>query len=149
MLIHLLVGLPVMLLCLLLQAVFVTMCLRYYARHKLAQRSRGTWQWDILLLSIMMLLTTLGNFVQISIWAGLFMLLGEFSDFETALYHSGVNFATLGYGDIVMSNRWRLLGPIEAANGILMFGVSTALLTATTTDVLKASRAKLGIDTER
>jgi len=149
MLIHLLVGLPVMILCLLLQAVFVTMCLRYYVRHRLSPRNRGTWHWDILLLSIMMLLTTLGNFVQISIWAGLFMLLGEFGDFETALYHSGVNFATLGYGDIVMSDRWRLLGPIEAANGILMFGVSTALLTATTTEILKASRARLGMDAER
>jgi len=37
-----------------------------------------------------------------------------------------VNFSSLGYGDIVMSPRWRLLGSIEAVTGILMFGVSTA-----------------------
>ena len=67
----------------------------------------------------------------------LFLLLGEFSDYQTALYHSGVNFATLGYGDIVMSERWRLLGPIEAANGILMFGLSTAVMTATVVDLIK------------
>ena len=59
----------------------------------------------------------------------------------TALYFSAVNFATLGYGDIVMSERWRLLGPLEAANGILMFGVSTAVMTAAVMDVIKSSRA--------
>jgi hypothetical protein len=48
-----------------------------------------------------------------------------------------------------MSESWRMLGPIEAANGILMLGVSTALITAAVTDVLKASRAKLQDDAER
>ena len=90
-----------------------------------------------------MLLMLLGNFLQMAIWAGLFRLLGEFSDFPTALYHSAVNFATLGYGDIVMSPRWRLLGPIEAANGILMFGVSTSVMTAAVIDVIKANKAAL------
>jgi voltage-gated potassium channel Kch len=101
-----------------------------------------------MVLSAVMLLLALGNFLQIGIWAALFMLIGEFGDFETALYHSGVNFVTLGYGDIVMSKRWRLLGPIEAANGILMFGVSTALITAAVFDVLKANRAKMREDAE-
>ncbi|MNC72665.1 Ion channel [compost metagenome] len=65
------------------------------------------------------------------------MLIGEFDDYTTAVYHSGVNFATLGYGDMVMSPSWRLLGPMEAANGILMFGVSTAVMTAAVMDVIK------------
>ena len=54
-----------------------------------------------------------------------------------------VNFATLGYGDIVMSERWRLLGPLEAANGILMFGVSTSVMTAAVMDVIKYKMARL------
>jgi hypothetical protein len=53
---------------------------------------------------------------------------GEFADFEEAFYHSAVNFTTLGYGDIVMSRRWRLLGPLEAVNGSLMLGLSAAML---------------------
>ena len=81
------------------------------------------------------------------IWATLFMVLGEFGDFRTALYHSGVNFATLGYGDIVMTERWRLLGPLEAARlGILMFGVSTSVMTAAVLDVMKDNLAKLRAD---
>ena len=84
-----------------------------------------------------MVLTLIGNLAQISIWAGLFMLLDQFDDFSTAFYHSCVNFVTLGYGDIVMDERWRLLGPLEGANGILMFGVSTAVMTAAVMDVIK------------
>jgi hypothetical protein len=48
--------------------------------------------------------------------------------FETAYYHSAVNFTTPGYGDYVMSQRWRLLGPLEALNGSLMLGLSAAML---------------------
>jgi hypothetical protein len=146
MLIHLLVGLPVMISCLLLQAYFVSLCLRYYMRRIHHRRDRGTTSWSIALLSVVMLFSAFANFVQIGIWALLFMLVGEFGDFETALYHSGVNFAALGYGDIVMSQRWRLLGPVEAANGILMFGVSTAVITAAVMEILKASRARLEAD---
>lgn len=143
MLLNLLTGLPVMLLCLLLQAIFVAKCLRYYVRFRHAQQGHESQLLDILLLSMVMLLMLLGNFVQMAIWAGLFMLLGEFGEFATALYHSGVNFATLGYGDIVMAERWRLLGPLEAANGILMFGVSTSVMTAAVMDVIKHNIARL------
>jgi hypothetical protein len=65
---------------------------------------------------------------QMAAWAAAFLLCGEFADPEDALYHSAVNFTTLGYGDIVMSRRWRLLGPLEAANGSLMLGLSAAML---------------------
>jgi hypothetical protein len=143
MLLNLLVGFPVMLLCLVLQAVFVARCLRYYVRFRRAQQGHESQLLDILLLSMVMLLMLLGNFVQMAIWAALFMLLGEFGEFATALYHSGVNFATLGYGDIVMAERWRLLGPLEAANGILMFGVSTSVMTAAVMDVIKHDMARL------
>ena len=43
-------------------------------------------------------------------------------------YHSTVNFATLGYGDIVMSEQARLLGALEAVNGVMMFGLTTGVL---------------------
>jgi len=66
--------------------------------------------------------------VQIALWAAAFVLCAEFADFETAFYHSAVNFTTLGYGDIVMSRQWRLLGPLEAVNGSLMLGLSAAIL---------------------
>jgi hypothetical protein len=60
----------------------------------------------------------------------LFMICGEFSDFGTAFYHSAVNYTSLGYGDVIMTPSWRLLGPIETANGMLLFGVTTAMTIA-------------------
>ena len=53
---------------------------------------------------------------------------GEFADFEGAFDHSEVNFTTLGYGGIVLSRRWRPLGPLEALNGSLMLGLAAAML---------------------
>ena len=70
----------------------------------------------------------IGHVLQFATWAALFVYLGEFTDFATAFYHSSVNFTSLGYGDIVMSEKWRLLGGLEAANGVLMFGLSAGAL---------------------
>lgn len=143
MLINLLTGLPVILLCLVFQAVFVAVCLRLYLRLRRFSAGPANQLQDIALLALVMLLMLLGNFVQMALWAVLFVLIGEFNDFASALYHSGVNFATLGYGDVVMTARWRLLGPLEAANGILMFGVSTAVMTAAVGDILKNNLLQL------
>lgn len=62
--------------------------------------------------------------------AWLFMLCEEFSDFGTAYYHSAVNYTSLGYGDFIMTPAWKLLGTHETANGMLLFGVSTAMIFA-------------------
>ncbi len=83
-----------------------------------------------------MLLLVVGNLAQIAIWAGLFMLIGEFLQFGEAYYHSAVNFATLGYGDFVMTAEHKLLGPLEAVNGVLMIGVSTSVLMTVIQDAM-------------
>jgi hypothetical protein len=80
------------------------------------------------IISMVMTMLFIGHVVQVAIWAVLFMALGEFSDFSIAFYHSMVNFASLGYGDIVMHEEWRLLGAIEASNGVLMFGLSAGAM---------------------
>lgn len=138
---YLVTGLPVIVTCMVLQAAFAAKSLRYYARFSETRTGPSQWR-DTMLLSVVMVLTLVGNLVQISIWAGLFMLLDQFNDFSTAFYHSCVNFVTLGYGDIVMDARWRLLGPLEGANGILMFGVSTAVMTTAVADVIKFNMQK-------
>jgi Ion channel len=70
------------------------------------------------------------HLIEIAFWAVLFVICGEFSDFGTAYYHSAVNYTSLGYGDMIMSPTWSLLGPLETANGLLLFGVSTAQIFA-------------------
>lgn len=142
MLVSLVTGLPVILLCLILQAILVGLCMRLYLRFRPYTLAPNSVLADILLLSTVMLILLLGNCLQMAIWAGLFVLLGEFDDFAHALYFSGVTFATLGYGDVVLSQGWRLLSALEAANGILMFGVSTAVMTAAVSDVFKHNQLK-------
>ena len=66
--------------------------------------------------------------VEIWLWAVLYFWLGEFVSFERGLYFSTVTFTTLGYGDITLQERWQLLSGFEAANGIILFGVSTAFV---------------------
>jgi len=76
------------------------------------------------------MLALVAHLFEIGLWAIVFQFCGEFSGFAAAFYHSAVNYTTLGYGDVEMSPQWRLLGPLEAADGVLMFGVSTALIFA-------------------
>lgn len=80
------------------------------------------------LLVMVMLILMVVNLLQMAFWAGLFVFCGEFEDFGVAFYHSVVNFTSLGYGDIVMSEERRLLGSLEAAYGVLMFGLTTSTL---------------------
>ena len=83
----------------------------------------------------LILLTAL--LAQVAVWAGAFLLCGALPDYATAFYHSAVNLTTLGYGDIVMPPGWRLLGPLEAANGVLMFGLSASAMFAVTNRLLE------------
>jgi hypothetical protein len=70
--------------------------------------------------------------VEIWLYAVVFLAVGALPDFESALYFSTTSFTTLGYGDVVLDARWRLFGAIEGANGLLLFGWSTAFLISVT-----------------
>jgi hypothetical protein len=62
------------------------------------------------------------------VWALFFRLVGGLPDLESAVYFSLTSYTTVGYGDLVLPAPWRLLGPIEAAVGVLMLGWSTGIL---------------------
>lgn len=68
--------------------------------------------------------------VEVWLWAFAYYLLNVFGDFETALYFSTSTFSTVGYGDLVTSEQWRLLAGLESVNGFLLIGWSTAYLVA-------------------
>ena len=133
-------GLSTMVVCLLLQAWLVVVALRYYVRHEHDIRSPSLWS-SLTVISSVMLLLVLGNLCQVGIWALLFLLLGEFQAFSEAYYHSRVSFATLGYGDLVMSEEHKLLGPLEAVNGVIMIGLSSAMLLTAFQDAMKQTIA--------
>ena len=68
--------------------------------------------------------------VEIWLWAACYLALGIAAEFETALYFSTATFATVGYGDIVAGEEWRLLTALEGINGFILIGWSTAYLVA-------------------
>lgn len=127
MLLPLLAGVPIILCNMLLQSIVSVWCIRFYIRRF---RSKEGFTAGVLALFGTIMIILMGNLLQILLWAGLFLWLGEFRVLLDAVYHSGVNFATLGYGDIVMSARWKLLGPLEAVNGALMISLSGACMLA-------------------
>jgi hypothetical protein len=85
---------------------------------------------DVAVMMAVTLITAAAHLVEIALWAVALLLCGEVSTFEKALYFSAENYTALGYGDIVLSERWRLLGPLEAINGLLLVGLSTAVMFA-------------------
>ena len=127
-LINLAIGLLIMMGCLILQITFALWSVRYAVRRTDEAESGMTLLAGIRTLLMAMVIMMLGNFLQIMLWGSLFFWLGEFTDFHQAVYHSGVNFTSLGYGDVVMSTDRKLLGPLEALNGILMLGLTSAAL---------------------
>ncbi len=70
------------------------------------------------------------SLVEAGIWAMLYYVRGLFPDFETSLYFSLGTFSTIGYGDVVLPQRWRLLGGIEGISGVLLCGLSGAFVFA-------------------
>ena len=125
---NLIVGYLTMTVCLTIQCMVVSLLLRILVVLEIRGLIRATLGRSSFLLVTVMLVLSAGNLLQVALWAGLYLSLGEFNDFTTAFYHSVVNFATLGYGDIVLSVKWRLLGALEAVNGVLMFGLTTGFL---------------------
>jgi hypothetical protein len=87
--------------------------------------------------SIAMVTTVLGLFLihtfEIWIWAGLYLAIDAIHPFQDALYFSTVTFSTVGYGDLIVGPRWRLLASLEAINGFLLIGWSTAYLVSAST----------------
>jgi len=107
-------------------------------------RSQGFLAIELLILRVVSVLLML-HLIEAGIWAGFYRLSGILPEFETAIYFSITSYTTVGYGDVVLAPPWRLLGPIEAAVGILMFGWSTAIIVATLTRIqrnLQSPRAE-------
>ena len=100
--------------------------------HVLHSRVRlDTRFWSItwLLIRIAWLLIVIHMF-EIAVWALFFWWQKCLPDAESSFYFSGVTYATLGYGDLLLPKEWRLFGPLEALTGTLMCGLSIAFFFA-------------------
>ncbi len=126
----LVVGLATILVTIVIHALAMRAMI-HFVRHEWRRGHAGVRFWmDLGIIAGAILWAFVAHIAEIAVWAVVFCRYGEFSDFGSALYHSAENYTTLGYGDVVMSASWKLLGPLEAADGMLLFGVSTAMIFA-------------------
>lgn len=128
MMIPLAVGILTFACTLLVHVLPLEVTVRIARREKKLGRAGATFGNDFAVVALIILFALLAHLIEIAMWAAVFVMCGEFRDYGIAYYHSAVNYTTLGYGDLIMSPKWRLLGPLEAANGIMLFGVSTAMI---------------------
>ena len=95
----------------------------------LAER-KTTYPWRhlvaIMIATVFMLMAA--HMLEVFVWAAVYALVHAAPDGADLVYFAFVNYATLGYGDIVPVPEWRLLGPMASMNGILLFGWSTAVI---------------------
>jgi hypothetical protein len=73
-------------------------------------------------------LLMVAHFAEILVWALSYAIVGAAPEGADLVYFAFVNYTTLGYGDVIPLERWRLLGPMTAMTGVLLFGWSTAVI---------------------
>jgi hypothetical protein len=106
---------------------------------------QSIWK-NVSFMLIVSFVTAAAHLVQIALWAAAYFLVGEFSTFDKAFYFSSQNYTALGYGDVILSERWRQLGPLESINGLLLFGLSSGVMFAVMSRLVK-SRLRVLRDT--
>jgi hypothetical protein len=128
--IELLVAVLMCFSCLLLHVVGILLISEWLLRRRAyLERTAGMGSYGILLLFLFSLIMLL-HVIETSMWAVFYYKKGLFSDFETSLYFSLGSYTTIGYGDVLLPQRWRLLAGIEGIAGVLLCGVSTAFIFA-------------------
>jgi len=104
----------------------------------------SVWR-NVVFMLLVSLVMAAAHLIQVTLWAAAFLIAGVFPTFDKALYFSAQSYTSLGYGDVVVSEQWRLLGPLESINGLLLFGLSTASMFAVLSRIIKNRlRFKLG-----
>ena len=113
----------------LIQGVFTVVGIEKLRDH-LERRTTTSLVRSTLKLAVFVLWLFLATIIEVWLWGLLYLVLDAIGTLQEALYFSTSTFTTLGFGDIVLDEEWRLLSSFEAANGLLMFGWSTALIFA-------------------
>ena len=88
------------------------------------------FRYAALLLIIVFVALIFLHMIEAAIWAVFFLRFGLFENFETSFYFSLQSYSTVGYGDVALPQRWRLLGTVEGISGVLLCGLSAAFLFA-------------------
>lgn len=95
-------------------------------RHWFFFKFPKSWKVPVLIFTVCGIYITI--IAEILVWALFYFYTGSFETMEGALYYSTSCFTTLGFGDVILNENWRLLSSFEGVNGMLLFGWSTAFI---------------------
>jgi hypothetical protein len=115
----------------------VTSALRWLRPQQIGSAALLPSVWLFVRLAAWMIVLHIAEIVA---WAIAYDLIGAMPEFQSAVYFSAVTYTTTGYGDLVLPERWRLLGAIEALTGILMCGWSTCFFFAVVERIITAPK---------
>ena len=111
-----------------IHAVALIGMVRFIRHHHRLGRTGVRFWVDVTIVWGTVLLAAAAHLLDIFMWSVVFVLCGEVGQLSAAFYNSAMLYTSLGYGDVPMSSSWKLLGPFETADGMLAFGVSTAIV---------------------
>lgn len=127
-----LVGMGLIALTVGIQALGTIVIIRYLGRQRRRRPDKPiTIPQAIRMLVGAALFLVLVHVIQVALWAVTYRLLpnvDELGTMESAVYFSFITFTTVGYGDVTLAPPWRILAGVEALNGVILIGWSTALL---------------------
>ena len=124
-------GLGMMVLTIIIHALFMVAGVKAARWRRSRFGDVGKEMVRAVLLSVLTVWMFLAIILEAGLWALLYLfspLITALPDLETAFYFSMVTFTTLGFGDVVLTGQWRTLASIQAANGVIIFGWTTALI---------------------
>jgi len=124
-------GLGMMVLTIIIHALFMVAGAKAAGWRRSRFGDVGKEMLKAVLLSVLTVWMFLAIILEAGLWALLYLfnpLITALPDLETAFYFSMVTFTTLGFGDVVLTGQWRMLASIQAANGVIIFGWTTALI---------------------
>jgi ion channel len=124
----LLIGIAISLVNIAVHSMVMALLSRATHRTSLAVEAARAWLRLVLVMWSAVSVLMLAHLIEVAIWAATYRTLGLTPRPFDSFYFAFVNYTTLGYGDVTPVERWRLLGPMTAMNGVLLFGWSTAVI---------------------
>ena len=106
----------------------VTVIVIRVARAAVQRKTPHPWLGLASVMVAAALVLIVAHTLEVFVWSRAYMLVDAVAEGTDAFDFAFVNYTTLGYGDVTPVKEWRLLGPITAMNGVLLFGWSTAVL---------------------
>ena len=123
------IAIAIVAICVVIHTTGILVFAEWMVRWFSIQGQHGFTHNAVLLTVVFGLIISL-HLVETGLWAGFYYWQWLFEDYETAFYFSLSSYTTIGFGDVVLPRRWRLLGAVEGVSGVLLCGLSTAFIFA-------------------